>query len=348
MTSFLPSTLYGNDILVAPLDTIDLGRLLAKEPAEIDRLLQSCITHGFFYLDLQTCDVGRQILADEQDVLRVMREYFDQPVEKKAVDDKKSFACGYKPIGTFGGVKKGTRDCHETLTVAPAETVGAYFPSSLKEEAPLFNSMTSLSHLITVTILECLSDALHVEPAKRFELFHRKEKPSQSVMTILHYPKTSDTSHIGHNKHTDIGTLTLLFAEQWGLQVYSPDKDGWAFVEPRPRGHATINVGDTLRFFSGKRLNSCVHRVIPITGETQKEDRYSIGFFLRASDDATYQGSDGRYVTAKEWHDEKFALFTESTSKQDESAMLTGGMEHIYDRLRPEGMGMVLPKAVAV
>lgn len=159
--------------------------------------------------------------------------------------------------------------------------------------------------------------------------------PSQSVMTILHYPPTRDTSHIGHNKHTDIGTLTLLFADQWGLQVYSPERDGWAFVEPRPRRHATVNVGDSLRFLSGGRLYSCVHRVVPVKGElaTQDEDRYSIGYFLRAADEMVYEGSDGRIVTAKEWHDDKFALFTESHSKQDESAMLTGGMEHVYGRL---------------
>jgi|SRR5882724_1044916 len=94
MTSFLPATLNGADILVAPLDTIDLGLLLAKDPAEMNRLLQSCITHGFFYLDLQTCDVGRRILSNEQDVLRVMKQYFDQPLENKLVDDMKSAAHG--------------------------------------------------------------------------------------------------------------------------------------------------------------------------------------------------------------------------------------------------------------
>jgi isopenicillin N synthase-like dioxygenase len=213
--------------------------------------------------------------------------------------------------------------------------VGAYLPSSLKAETPLLNSMTSLARFALVTILKCLSDVMHLEPAVRFENYHHKDQPSQSVMTLLHYPQNSDTSHIGHNKHTDIGTLTMVLADQWGLQVYSPQKGCWAFVEPHPRTYAVINVGDTLRSLSGKRLHSCVHRVVPIRGETQEEDRYSIGYFLRAAEDLRFEGSDGRKVTAKEWHDDKFHLFTEPNSKQDQSPMLTGGMEHIYGGLRP-------------
>jgi isopenicillin N synthase-like dioxygenase len=94
MTISIPATFRGNDIPVAPLETIDLGRLLAKDPTEMDRLLQSCITHGFFYLDLQTCDVGRRILSNEGDILHVMKQYFDQPLEKKSADDMKSVAHG--------------------------------------------------------------------------------------------------------------------------------------------------------------------------------------------------------------------------------------------------------------
>lgn len=54
----------------------------------------ACVTHGFFYLDLQTSKQGRQILADEQGLLRFMREYFDQPHEVKMLDDRQSFAHG--------------------------------------------------------------------------------------------------------------------------------------------------------------------------------------------------------------------------------------------------------------
>ena len=94
MTSFLPETLGGSDILIAPLGTIDLARLIAKDLVEIDKLLQACITRGFFYLDLETCDVGRKLLSDERNVLRVMKQYFDQPLEKKVGDDMKTPAYG--------------------------------------------------------------------------------------------------------------------------------------------------------------------------------------------------------------------------------------------------------------
>lgn len=51
---------------------------------------------------------------------------------------------------------------------------------------------------------------------------------------------------MGHNKHTDIGTLTLLFTEQLGLQLelQHPGSDEWEFVAPLA-GHAIVNVGDS-------------------------------------------------------------------------------------------------------
>ena len=114
---------------------------------------------------------------------------------------------------------------------------------------------------------------------------------------LLHYPKHEDQTNIGHNKHTDIGSLTLLFSEQWGLQVFTPGERRWAWVQPRPHGHATINVGDSLRFLSGKTLYSCLHRVIPVDGQSQKEDRYSIAYFLRPENSAVYEDADGKRVT---------------------------------------------------
>ena len=143
---------------------------------------------------------------------------------------------------------------------------------------------------------------------------------------LFRYPKSeNDTAGVGHNKHTDIGTLTLLFSEQFGLQVLSPETDEWQFIQPKSE-HAVINVGDSLRFLSGKRFNSCVHRVIP-TAETQQEHRYSIAYFLRAEDDVTYVDSHGEQISAKDWHDGKYEVFRQKHDQQQQDSILTGGME---------------------
>jgi len=128
---------------------------------------------------------------------------------------------------------------------------------------------------------------------------------------------------VGHNKHTDLGTLTFLLCKSPGLQVLS--NQGWQYVAPKPHC-AIINVGDTLRFLTGNALKSAVHRVMPVD-RLQTDHRYSIAYFLRAENDAVFTDSIGRKVSAKVWHDEKFDVFRESHEEQAKRAILTGGME---------------------
>ena len=158
---------------------------------------------------------------------------------------------------------------------------------------------------------------------------HREGHHSLSTMAMFRYPRQeAGEKGLGHNKHTDLGTLTFLLSRQWGLQVLCPEKKCWSFVEPR-HNCAIINVGDTLRFLSGNELKSAIHKVIPLTMDRQLEDRYSIAYFLRAEDNVTYTDSNGRGITAKEWHDRKFDVFRESHASQEMDSILTGGMEKV-------------------
>jgi isopenicillin N synthase-like dioxygenase len=201
-------------------------------------------------------------------------------------------------------------------------------PVSVQENVELFDRFISLSQYLLKTLLSCLSDALNIDDAHRLEHSHRDGQPTNTTLVLLRYPKNADAHHIGHNKHTDIGSLTLLFSNQWGLQVVTPEKKEWAFVQPRAN-HAIINVGDSLRFLSGKRLNSCLHRVIPVNGACQEEHRYSIAYFLRPESEVKFEDADGQKVSAEKWHDDKYVMFAEPHEKQEMSKMLTGGMEQI-------------------
>ena len=201
-------------------------------------------------------------------------------------------------------------------------------PSIARDNLELFHRYLWLSDYITQTLLSCLSDALKLERNDRFEQSHRAGERTNTMLVILHYPPTADASKVGHNKHTDIGSLTLLFSEQWGLQVVTPETGKWTFVEPRP-GHAVINVGDSLRFLSGKRLYSCLHRVVPSSGEHQTESRYSLAYTMRPESAAQFDDVQGKRILAQEWHDWKYVMFAEPHSKQRESQMLTGGMEEV-------------------
>jgi hypothetical protein len=74
------------------------------------------------------------------------------------------------------------------------------------------------------------------------------------------------------------------------------------------------------------KFQSCIHRVVPFKSN---EHRSSIAYFLRAEDDTMFQDSEGRYVTAKEWHDQKFKAFTDPPVWQAMApkSMILGGMK---------------------
>lgn len=124
----------------------------------------------------------------------------------------------------------------------------------------------------------------------------------------------------GHNEHTDIGTLTLLFNNQWGLQVKSGS--GYQNVRPTEK-RAIVNVGDCLRFMSGNKLKSVLHRVAP---PVLTQPRSSIVYFLRPNDNVMINTPDGNQISAQEWTDKKYAIHQSTLSSSDEKDMLTGWM----------------------
>lgn len=178
-------------------------------------------------------------------------------------------------------------------------------------------------------ILSRLSSQLGLTDSSRFEAHHAGIGPSLSTLGLLRYPKhekkdESEPTNVGHNKHTDVGSLTFLLAAQWGLQYLSLTSKRWEFIEPR-RGQAIINVGDSLRFLSGGALASVVHRVVPLR-RTQDEDRYSMAYFLRMNDGGLFSDTTGRKWTANEWHDFKFGVFKNPSALDARGQFLTGMM----------------------
>ncbi|KAJ3155248.1 hypothetical protein HDU89_007439 [Geranomyces variabilis] len=212
--------------------------------------------------------------------------------------------------------QENTRDSYETLKLAHAElTQDLLLPPSVTQNAEnvkLFQRFVESSHLVNHTILAHLSEALNLSGGDQLLNFHRDGEATNTTLVLLKYPgQHSHEENVGHNKHTDIGSLTLLFAEQW-------ERNTWEFVR-----HAIINVGDSLRFLSKNRLFSCLHRVIPV----DDQDRFTIAYFLRPESEVEFEGPEGKKVTAKKWHDDKYDVFGQSHAEQAETQILTGGME---------------------
>lgn len=72
----------GRQVPVWEMATINYGALLSQDPEEVEKLTKACLEEGYFYLDLQGID-GRRMLADKEDLQKLMKRFFDAPLEKK-------------------------------------------------------------------------------------------------------------------------------------------------------------------------------------------------------------------------------------------------------------------------
>ncbi|KAL8414509.1 hypothetical protein RB594_005660 [Gaeumannomyces avenae] len=349
----------GKQVPVWEMATVNYGAILSQDPEEVEKLTKACLEEGYFYLDLQGID-GRRMLADKQDLQSLMKRFFDAPLEKKnefglisshlgyvlllswqtprphPLTNTLSNRCSYEPVGSRTGVVPGAKDGYEMLKVSRDEIQrdSPKIPSPVKnsDDMRILENNIGSCNTVTKVILSALSTGMNLTGASRFENSHRNERPSTTTLSMMHYlpqVQLAGDNKIGHQKHTDISSLTLLFSDQWGLQVRPPGTCGareMGFVRPKP-GCAFVHVGDSLRFASGMKFQSCIHRVVP--GFDREEHRYSIAYFLRAEDDAMFVDSEGRYVTAGQWHDEKFKAFTDPELWQAMApkSMILGGMK---------------------
>ncbi|KAI0875502.1 Clavaminate synthase-like protein [Hypoxylon argillaceum] len=319
----------GKKVPVYPMQSFDFSKLLSQEPDELERLVRCCQDEGYFYIDLKGID-GRRLVADQQETLKLMHRFFESPIEAKNQYGLVAPHLGYEPIGSRTGVLANTKDGYEMIKVSRDEIQkdSPHIPDVIKNspDMQVLENAIAGSNIVTKTILSALSTGCGLTGAARFENTHRNDRPSTSTLAMMHYipsdPRTD--ANIGHQKHTDISSLTLLFSEEWGMQIRPPGAREFGFVEPRP-GTAVVNVGDSLRFASGHTMQSCIHRVVPYD---YSQHRYSIAYFLRAENDTMFTDSEGRYITAGQWHDEKFFAFTSPPELQAAapSSMILGGM----------------------
>lgn len=231
-------------------------------------------------------------------------------------------------MATSTGAVEGLPDYYESLKASRDSLRWDHSKLTpiIAQNHDLFKRFVNSADRALQTILRELDLGLPSPPSHSFQSYHSADQTSLSTLAMFRYPKQDSLdAGVGHNKHTDLGTLTFLLCQTPGLQVLTNSAAGWQYVPPH-KTCAIINVGDTLRFLSGNALRSAVHQVMPVN-KLQADHRYSIAYFLRAEDGTEFKDSSGRSVSAKAWHDEKFDVFRESHAEQAKRSILTGGME---------------------
>lgn len=194
-------------------------------------------------------------------------------------------------------------------------------------------------------IFRTLSDALCLEPHERFESFHRPSHPSPDIVRLLKYHEhrvSAAAPYVPQVPHTDLGSLTFLFAPSPGLQIFRQDVDEWAYVQPRAC-HAVVNLGDALSMLTDGFFRSSLHRVKALP-EADMQERYSFAFLMRPEnhvimrpvtssmivpDPNVSRDPHPHYYTCEEWMLRKFENLRAGTNQEEasESSILTRAID---------------------
>ncbi|KAL9082734.1 MAG: hypothetical protein Q9165_008802 [Trypethelium subeluteriae] len=321
------------------LKTIDLQSLLREDDHECTKLLQAVTKEGFFYLDFRQMDQGAAMLDTVERMFKFQEDLFNLPEDQKLKYDvdRLSFMKlnGYKPKGrNFGGIG-GKKDGFESWADGVMALGDEPFsrPPKMDEDMSLLGEYFSKMLTATGAIHSSLSRALKLPVGQRFEDFHRPDQPSPCLLRLLKYhPQPIDERGPPQTPHTDLGSLTILFTKQPGLQVLPKGAQEWTFVEPKV-GHAIVNIGDGMSMMTNGLFQSCLHRVSPLPDQCM-QTRYSMAYLQRAeahtrltgieSPDIPAADNSNEIMTSGEWLNKKFGMLRAKTHVNDETWILTG------------------------
>ncbi|KAH7067157.1 2OG-Fe(II) oxygenase family oxidoreductase [Paraphoma chrysanthemicola] len=314
------------DDRIADLETVDLGLLARSDPVESQKLLFAAQTKGFFYIELSNPD-GRAYLEEAEALLSWFTKFFQKPLPEKLLETS-SDEIDYKPIARETGVELGTKDGFEAYKIPTNIFIGTSRvapPSRGSVDCSSIGQAFAIrSHEISNMIMASLWRSLGLEGGSSFPEQHRFGSLSSSATVMNSYPLQllPEGSSVGHNAHTDLGSITLLFCSTWGLQVYSAESARWSFVEPF-RSRAVVNIGDTLRFMSGNKLKSCLHRVVHHSEWTHGH-RLSLAYFARPNSDVKLLDGQGCEWSVEKWVARKFRSYKESHEEQEVNGVQFG------------------------
>ncbi|KAE8343760.1 hypothetical protein BDV24DRAFT_161069 [Aspergillus arachidicola] len=245
-------------ITYAPLRSVSLDRLLAKDPEAIQELLQGAQSPGFFLVDLRGA-AGNQIREDLARVYQVTKDYFDEPSEAKQEHFRADIDRGQLAREEFASPQLAC-------------------PGQLATHQELLTRFTADCHDLAMTLLRRLSDVLGLAGDAHLETSHLGTQSNDSGLKLVDIPTVERMDDFPDTTHTDNGTLTLLWSTEMASQIRDPVTGEWGWAENRD-GHVLVNVANSLQNQTGGRLHSCLHKVTqPSDGA---HERYMVSYYLR-------------------------------------------------------------------
>ncbi|KAG9231349.1 hypothetical protein BJ875DRAFT_536610 [Amylocarpus encephaloides] len=204
----------------------------------------------------------------------------------------------YKGFGNAVVDEHGNLDWNEfyNMTFSTFHPTPFSHPQVIYDHDELIKSYIKHSHALVTTILSHLNTHLHLPP-NTLQKLHRLTSPSgDQIRVIKSPPQPVSDRRTALGKHTDFGSITLLFNRLGGLQILPPPsltledhKPQWTYVKPIP-SHCIVNHGDSMVKFTRGVLRSNIHRVVSPPGEQACHTRYSVFYFSRANDEVILKG----------------------------------------------------------
>ncbi|KAK4149921.1 hypothetical protein C8A00DRAFT_37479 [Chaetomidium leptoderma] len=251
---------------VAPLATIDVEKLLLRDPQTAEELLHAAESPGFFYADLRGPSF-KDMLPDIEALLALSHSYFEQSQNAKGPHFRTGIDRGYKPGKGHESFEFATTELQEKALV---------FPGMLGAHEAVLARFTEQCDKATKTLLRSLLSSIGKPELEATMLAN----PGDSGLKFISAPTSARREDAPNTTHTDSGILTFLWCPQLSSQIRDPHTREWAWVEPK-EGCAIVNVADALQGLTGGQLHSCVHRVLqPGDGV---EERHFLSYYLRPS-----------------------------------------------------------------
>ena len=260
------------------IPTINLRKLKANDPKEIEKLGEACHHWGFFRLielDL------REGTASE--FLAAMQVFFGLP----HADKKQLSRTQENPWGYFDEeLTKNKQDWKEIFDLNldradPGDQHQTPWPLRLPSFRATMLHWHQLCEAISLILLESIRLSLRLPERSLSPHF---TDGNSSFLRLNHYPVCPDPAdakedfpakgHLGIYHHTDAGAITILLQDEIsGLQVRH--NGTWKTIT-NENNSLIINVGDLVQVWSNDQYKAPLHRVLA----NSQKDRFSAAFFM--------------------------------------------------------------------
>ncbi|TGO46467.1 hypothetical protein BCON_0323g00130 [Botryotinia convoluta] len=250
---------FPSDVPIADIPTISCLKLQGDFAEESENLYEACKEHGFFLLDLNSSEEGKQLLEDADIMYDVSVDIFNLGPE--ALMDYK-----------LNMPKDLNGPAHTDTNLLPPIKLQAGWSAQdrLRQNGCYGTLYTQSGRGLAPGTLSALSPL---------------EKPSAtSLRLLMARPQPLNDKIISLGGHTDIGTIAMLFHVLGGFQVLPAGSENinsnWHYMRTVP-GCALINIGDSLVEWTGGLLRSNLHRVVTPPGKQANCIRRSLAYLIR-------------------------------------------------------------------